>query len=100
MTRINKNTKRWEELQRDFRHYCALGENDLFDVYNSVSCTKYRTYVSWIDWVHNNYKYADYVKVLGGNTFAYTLGFTYSDEETGVLNFVKITKDNVYAIEL
>lgn len=100
MTRINKNTKKWEALERDYRHYLAIDENDLFDVYQSVSCAKYRTYVSWLDWISENFKYAFTVKILGHNCHQYTLGFEYADEETGVINFVKITKDNIYVMEV
>lgn len=100
MTKINQYTKKYEQLKREYEKYQRLSDNDLFDFYKTVSQAKYRSYVSWLDWIYENFEVTSAVKVLGGNCHQYTLGFEYQDSETGVINFCKITRDNVYSIEV
>lgn len=101
MTRIMENTKKYERLMEDFQRYLRAETKSIYEVYSRPSTDKVRTYGSWVDYINNRFNIYDFaIKILGHNCHQYSLGFIFEHDETGVLCFGKITRDNFIWAEI
>ena len=85
-----KGKREIELLQDAYRRWERSDDNDLHDVYSSISESKHRAmdYCRYLMYDMNGWG----LKILSHNTYCFTVGFEFSDKETGELCFAYITK--------
>ena len=101
MERIMENTKKYERLMSDYARYVNAETKSIYEVYSRPSTEKVRSYGSWIAYINERFNIYDWkIKILSHNCHQYTLGFIFEHDETGVLCFGKITRDNFVWAEI
>lgn len=82
-----QNTK---TLKQAYKNYTQSSNYDLNDIYKSYSYEKTRAF-DYCKTLKEKYNGND-LKIINGNTFAFTAGFTYHNEQDNKNYFVFITK--------
>lgn len=74
------------------RHIDNFESCDLFAYYENPSVIKQRIYDEWYDWYLDCYN-VGYFEVTSANTFNFTFGAIYYDENTEeIIGYIQITK--------
>lgn len=63
---------------------------DLYDCYDSPSAAKQSIYNEWYEWYRSDDRLSEF-GITSYNTFSFSLGCVFIDDETGVQGYIAIT---------
>ena len=98
MKKINENTKAYDAMHYEWEN--MKPGRDIFSAYGRPGINKIRSYQNWIRWIYDNFTVTAAPAVLSAGCQFYSIGFEFTDPDTGAVCFAKITRDNIRYIEL
>ena len=90
-----QNTK---TLKQAYKNYMQSSNYDLNNIYKSYSYEKTRAF-DYCKTLKEKYNGND-LKIISGNTFTFSAGFTYHNEQDNKKIFCYITKNNIKFLNL
>ena len=101
MKTLKSNTKAAAALRNEYRYYKAMPARDIYGAYKTTpSRRKISSFYRWNNWINDNFTVTDSVKVVTAGCQFYSIGFEYTDQDTGAVCYCKITPSNIYAVEI